>query len=106
MASVISATTIAIWTMKRHHLDPLEQHSVQVGGIEMMVTVLDRSVELDPAAPDRLGGEVEEVFVDHPLDERLGRHQHQRRQEVAPGPLPDVDPRAQGERARAQGDAG
>ena len=94
-ASVTSAIDDGDLHEEAHHLDRLEQHPVEVGRVEMVVAVLDRPVQLDAAAAELvIGGEVQQVFVDHPLHERLGREQRQRRKQIAPGPFADVDPGA------------
>ena len=98
IASVMSATVMRDLYDEAHDLDRLQQHPAQVGGVEMVVAMLDRAVQLDAAAAQLERGEVQEVFVDHPLHEGLRREQHgDGDDEIAPGPLTDVDPAAEGE---------
>ena len=64
----------------------------------MVVAVLDRAVQLDAAAAQLERGQVQEVFVDDPLDEGLRREQRQRQERDR---ARTIDRRRSGRRARA-----
>ena len=72
--------------------DPVagDQHAVQVGRRAVVRAVLARGEQVEATAAEAHGTRVQQVDVDHPLAERLQRHEHECHQGVAPARCPAV----------------